>query len=69
MIYVLELFYVQTNHKGYAWIYYLLVSAVCIREESWIPVQVEHIIEPQDWLIIDPEHTIVKHGSTVRIKV
>lgn len=40
MIYVLELFYVQNNH--------LLMSAVCIREESWIPVQVEYIIESQD---------------------
>lgn len=39
------------------------MNAVSVIKEARIPVEVEHIIEPQNALIINPKHPIVKHSS------
>lgn len=42
---------------------YILMNTVSVVEEARIPVQVEHIIEPKNALVIYPKHPIVKHSS------
>lgn len=47
----------------------LLVSAVSVGKYFWIPVQVKDVVEIENGLIIDPEYSVIEHGSTFRIEI
>jgi hypothetical protein len=44
------------------------VKAECVFEEGRIPIEIKDIKKLTDTVIINPEHSIVKHGSTVGVK-
>lgn len=54
---------IDVSSKIVTIVLYILMNAVSVVEEARIPVEVEHIVEPQNALVIYPKHPIVKHSG------
>ena len=45
------------------------MSRGCVREESWIPAEVDYIKKMANAVVIDPENAIIKGRRAFRIVV